>query len=240
MLRCHKGQQYHKHSFVNRWQSYCVVECCNWRIWLTRLSYPVFNFLLKDVCVCAVWLVFSLSVAPIELEWAGFSFSTAQYKSHYTSEWMIAFGSLESALAIFYWIELLILNVRLLPCNMLFSFDSILAYNNSIKCPCVCSDSPPLASAARLWLQSFDQEWRDLKQLKLSRQPTATGCFLILFLWVYKRQGLSSPDLSFISNLSTVSQSFISFPLSCGTYLATSIYSVLSLSILPYIQLKKM
>lgn len=37
-----------------------------------------------------------------------------------------------------------------------------------------------------------------MKQLKLSRQPTATDCFLILFLRVYKRQGLSSPDLSFI------------------------------------------
>lgn len=50
-------------------------------------------------------------------------------------------------------------------------------------------------------------------QLKLSLQPRATDCFLILFLWVYRRWGLSSSDLSFIKQSPpTVAQSFISSP----------------------------
>lgn len=46
-------------------------------------------------------------------------------------------------------------------------------------------------------------------QLKLSLQPRATDCFLILFLWVYRRWGLSSPDLSFIKQSPPHSRSII-------------------------------
>lgn len=154
---------------------------------------------------------------------------------------MIAFASLESALAICYWIELLIFNVRLLPCNTLFSFDSIQAYDNSIRCPCVCSGFP----SAGLWLwgcgwshlTKSEEIWSGLNCLS-SPELQASSLFSVC----ESIKDGACPVLIFLSwsNLPTVTQSFISFfPLSCGIYLATYILSTLSLSNLPYIHVKK-
>lgn len=131
-----------------------------------------FNFLLRAVCVCVASLVFSPSVALIKLQWAEFSLSTARYKSHHTSEWMIAFGSLESAFDIsFYSIELLIFKRAIVASSYWrFPFDQLTITRSSV--PVFPLDYPP--PAAEQWLQSLGREWRDLKRLKLSCQPTAT------------------------------------------------------------------
>lgn len=154
---------------------------------------------------------------------------------------MIAFASLESALAICCWIELLIFNGSLLPCNTLFSFYSIQACDNSIRCPCVCSGFP----STGLWLQGCgcshltrsEEIWSGLNCLSSPELQAST-----LFSFCESIKDDACPVLIFLSwsDLPTVIQSFISFfPLSCGIYLATYILSTLSLSNLPYIHIKK-
>ncbi len=62
---------------------------------------------------------------------------------------MIAFGSLESAFAFFFLNKnsfLALFNVRLLACNLSFSLDSLLAYDNLIK---FALDSPTLSSGCQ-------------------------------------------------------------------------------------------
>lgn len=149
---------------------------------------------------------------------------------------MIAFGSLESAFAICYWIELLILS--LLVCNMLFSFDSVWACDNSIECPCVGCGFP----SAGLWLPGCgcshltrsEEIWSSLNCLS----PQSAS--LLSFCEPIRDEACPVPILLSQSNHPAVTQSFISSPLSCGTYLAAYILSTLSLSNLPYIRLKKM